>query len=206
MLKKIMLGGMLCVMTLAHAGKKFPYLGIALNNFVTAKPVTGFPKLFYSQFHPGITLSTGFNWTEKPKHNIMQSFKATYFSHRYIQRSIILYAEIGYRYKPGRNWGFSVALGGGYLHMIPAEEQFRQDDNGNWKKMKLKSRPQAAISLSLGIDKRISSSGIRGFIRYQNLLQTPFIPGYVPLLPYNVLHLGITVPTALIRKGGKSEK
>ncbi len=123
-----------------------------------------------------------------------------------MQRSIILYTEFAYRYKAGENWGFTVALGAGYLHMIPGDEQFRQNDNGDWDKIKLKSRPQAAISLSLGIDRKITASGIRAFVRYQNLLQTPFVPGYVPLLPYNVLHLGVTIPTSLLKKGGSDVK
>jgi hypothetical protein len=44
------------------------------------------------------------------------------------------------------------------------------------------------------------------FVRYQNLLQTPFVPGYVPLLPYNVLHLGISIPMVNLKKGGKDAK
>lgn len=195
-----------CLLCLCEAqGKKrLLYLGLAVNNFVTAKPISGFPKLFYSQFHPGLTLSTGFNWKEKTRYNLMQSFKLGYFSHRYVQRSFVLYSEFGYRYKAGARWGFSIAAGAGYLHMIPATEQFRINENGDWEKIKLKSRPQALISLSLGIDYKVSESGIRTFIRYQNMLQTPFVPGYVPLLPYNVLHLGVTVPISLMKKGGKN--
>jgi hypothetical protein len=87
-----------------------------------------------------------------------------------------------------------MALGGGYLHMFPGDEQFRQNDNGEWQSVKITSRPQAMLSLSLGIDKAIGKKGWRAFMRYQNVLQTPFIPGYVSMLPYNVLHLGFTMP------------
>lgn len=187
----------------AKAGRPLAYWGMAVNNYVTAKPITGFPRLFYSQFHPGVTVSTGFNWKEQPKYNLMQTFKAGYFSHRFVQRSVVLYSEFGYRYKAGDKLGLSIALGGGYLHMIPATTQFRKNDEGEWEKIKLKSRPQALISLSLGVDYRVTKSGIRTFIRYQNMLQTPFVPGYVPLLPYNVLHTGMTIPVSLLKKGGK---
>ncbi len=188
------------------AKKPLLYWGLAVNNFVTAKPITGFPKVFYSQFHPGITISTGFNWKEKPKHNWMQSFKAGYFSHRFVQRSILLYTEFGYRYKLGSKIGLSVAIGGGYMHMIPATQQFDLNSDGEWVQKKIKSRPQALISLSMGIDYKITSSGCRAFIRYQNMLQTPFVASYVPILPYNVLHLGITVPMSVLKKGGKDAK
>lgn len=186
-----------------YANKQFKYVGFAVNNFVTALPISGFSKMFYSQWHPGVTVSTGFNWTDKEKHSLSQSFKLAYFSHRYIQRSIILYSEFGYRYKLGKNIGLTAALGGGYLHMIPATSQFRQNDNGDWEEIKLRSRPQGVISLSLGIDYKINEAGNRVFMRYQNMLQTPFVPGYVPLLPYNVLHLGFTVPMSQLKKGGK---
>lgn len=202
----LLLGLFIVVATSAEAKKKLGYIGIAVNNYVTAKPVTGFPKLFYSQFHPGVTLSTGFNWKERNRYDLTQSFKLAYFSHRYIQHSIILYTELGYRYKLGKRFGLSVALGAGYLHMIPATQQFRQNDNGDWEQVKLKSRPQAAISLSLGVDYKVSESGIGAFIRYQNMLQTPFVPGYVPLLPYNVLHVGCTFPMTMFTKGGRDAK
>lgn len=200
-MKKLLTGLILVSFLNVYAGKKLPYIGIAINNYITAKPVSGFPKLFYSQFHPGVTVSTGFNWMDKPKYSLSQSFKLGYFSHRYVQHSFVLYSEFGYRYKTGR-WGLTAALGAGYLHMIPGEQQFRLNDNGDWDKVRVKSRPQAMISLSLGVDYRITESGIRTFMRYQNMLQTPFVPGYVPLLPYNVLHLGVTIPTALFKKGG----
>jgi len=188
------------------AKKPLLYWGIAANNFVAAKPISGFSKIFYSQFHPGLTVSTGFNWKEKPKHNLMQSLKVGYFSHRFIQRSIMLYTEFGYRYKVGNNLGLSVAMGGGYLHMIPATQQFKMKDDGTWEQMNLKSRPQGLISLSIGVDYKINAAGWRTFIRYQNMLQTPFVSGYVPLLPYNVLHVGVTVPMSALKKGGSNAK
>lgn len=202
MLKKIFIIIFIAFSINTYSAKKpLLYWGVALNNFVTAKPISGFPKIFYAQLHPGVTISTGFNWREKPKYNWMQSFKAGYISHRFVQRSVMLYSEFGYRYKIGK-WGFSAALGGGYLHMIPATQQFTMNSNGDWEKKTLKSRPQAMLSLSLGIDYKISTNGMRTFIRYQNMLQTPFVPGYVPLLPYNVLHLGVTIPVSVL-KGGK---
>lgn len=196
-----------CVLCLAfvnmHA-KELKYIGVSVTNNVTALPFSGFPKLFHSQFHPGITLSTGFNWTEKPKHNLMQSFKLGYLHHRFIQKSIMLYSEFGYRHKTTEKLGLSVAVGGGYLHMIPGDEQLRMNADGDWEMIKLKSRPQALISISMGVDYQITENGIRAFVRYQNMLQTPFVPGYVPLLPYNVFHLGATIPMKLIKKGGNN--
>src|SRR5690606_24777504 len=83
------------------AGHKLKYLGISLTNSITAKPITGFPKVFYSNYHPGVCLSTGFNWKSAEKHDLSQSFKLGYFSHRFIQRSVQLYSEFGYRWRPG---------------------------------------------------------------------------------------------------------
>ena len=205
MQSKILALGLLLLVTNSYAAKKLGYVSVALNNYVTAKPVTGFPKLFYSQFHPGITLSTGFNWGEKDKHTWSQSFKAGVFNHRYIQTAILLYTEFGYRCKL-KKWGFTAAFGAGYLHMIPGDEQFKQDENGDWHRVKIPSRPQAMLSFTLGADRSIGEKGNKVFVRYQNVLQTPFIPGYVPLLPYNVLHVGVAMPMSNFRKGGNDAK
>ena len=70
------------VSVLGYGGRPLRYIGFAMNNYVAAKPVTGFPKMFYSQFHPGVTVSTGFNWKERVNYSWMQSFKASFFSHR----------------------------------------------------------------------------------------------------------------------------
>lgn len=189
------------------ARPKLTHAGIAINNYVTALPVSGAPQLFTTKWHPGLTLSTGFNWKDKPGHSWMQSFKFSFFNHRFIQHSFALYTEFGYRYKAGSRWGVTAALGAGYLHMIPGSDQFRQNDDGSWEKIKVKSRPQGMISLSLGVDYKFNEAGNRVFMRYQNLLQTPFIPGYVPLLPYNVFHLGVTFPMSqIIKKGAKNVK
>jgi len=181
------------VSVLGYGGRPLRYIGFAMNNYVAAKPVTGFPKMFYSQFHPGVTVSTGFNWKERVNYSWMQSFKASFFSHRFIQHSFSIYSEFGYRRKAGK-WGYSAALGAGYLHMFPGAQQFKQNDQGEWQSVKITSRPQGLISLSLGIDRSVGQKGWKVFVRYQNMLQTPFIPGYVPLLPYNVLHAGFTMP------------
>ncbi len=206
---KVLLICMLAAVFSSHATRPhqhtFNYISIAVNNYITAKPFNGFPKLFYSQFHPGLTVSSGFNWVNRARHSWSQAFKASVFHHRYIQTAITLYSEFGYRYK-SKNWGYTIAFGGGYLHMIPGTQQFKQDDNGDWHQVKLPSRPQGMLSLSLGIDRLIGKKNNRVFVRYQNILQTPFIPGYVPLLPYNVFHLGLSVPMVNLKKGEKDAK
>lgn len=90
--------------------------------------------------------------------------------------------------------------------MIPGTQQFKQDDNGDWNQVKVPSRSQGMLSLSMGIDRTVGKKNNKMFVRYQNLLQTPFVPGYVPLLPYNVLHLGISIPMVNLKKGGKDAK
>ena len=94
------------VSVLGYGGRPLRYIGFAMNNYVAAKPVIGFPKMFYSQFHPGVTGSTGFNWKERVNYSWMQSFKASFFSHRFIQHSFSIYSEFGYRRKAGK-WGYS---------------------------------------------------------------------------------------------------
>ncbi len=186
----------------ANAKRPFTHIGIAVNNYVTAKPITGIGQLFTTIWHPGVTLQTGLNWKDKTNFSLNQTFKLTYFNHRFIQHGVGMYSEFGIRYKKVKNFGFTAALGGGYLHTINHTAQLKQKDDGTWER-KFRSRPQALISLSLGVDYKINKKGHKIFVRYQNLLQTPFVASYVPLLPYNVFHLGYAVPFNTIFK--KSE-
>ena len=118
------------------------------------------------------------------------SFKLGCFFHRYIQHAVLIYTESGIRYTHGK-LGISAMLGAGYLHSIPATGRFRQKSDGTYTSFGKFGRPQAMLGLTLGLDYPITPSN-RVFTRFQTLVQTPFVPGYVPLLPVNQFHLGLT--------------
>lgn len=170
------------------------YFSIAFTTLHTAFPFGSFSDLFTKEFHPGFELGTGFNWKSRTKHDWFQTFKFGYSYHRFIQHSVVLYSEFGYRYKFSKGFSIAAKIGGGYLHAIPVEKIFKLQEDGTYKKKTNLGRPQAMASFSLGITKKISADGASVFLDYQQRLQLPFIKSYVPLLPSNILVIGVNIP------------
>jgi len=181
---------------LAYGQKKDKQISFALTNSHTAYPFASFSKLFSGPYHPGVELGYGFNWTNKKKHDWYQAFRLGYFYHRFVQHSIPLYTQIGYRYKPWTRMNFNTALGAGYMHSIPATAVLKMNSNGDYEKAKGVGRAQAILNFSVGgrytINKKTDAPSI--FLQYTQQLQAPFINSYVPLLPYNTMALGLSIP------------
>ena len=184
--------GMICH---SSAQKHRPdHYSLAFTTMHTAFPFNSFSSLFTKEFHPGLEIGTGFNWKNKTKHDWLQTFQFGYSYHRWVQHSLTLYTEFGYRYKFSKSFSANTKIGAGYLHAIPAGKIFKLQEDGDYKKKTNIGRPQAMAGFSVGVSKSISRSGMAIFLNYQQRLQLPFIKSYVPLLPSDYLILGITIP------------
>ncbi len=181
-------------------------ISIAFSNSQPAMPFGKFSTLFSGNHHPGVELSTGFNWKTKPKHDWTQSFNLGYSYHRWVQHSIVLYTETGYRYKLPAGFSIESKIGLGYMRSIVATETFSDgvEDGKQYSKI-TSGRSQMVASLSFGAAKTINPPiGCRVFLNYQQRIQTPFIHSYVPLLPYSIVKAGIGFPINTNRKNKKS--
>lgn len=174
--------------------KKLEGLQVSFNNSHTAMPYGRFASLLYKEFHPGIEVGTGFNWKEKKKHDWFQTLKVGYSYHQFVQHSIMLYTEFGYRYKFPAGISAHTKLGAGYLHAIEDSEVFLLGENGEYKRSEKFGRSHPMASLSIGAAKNIGSNGWQLFMDYQQRFQVSFIDAYVPALPVNSLHIGTTIP------------
>lgn len=178
------------------AQQKDQQLSLALTNVHSAYPFASFSKLFSGPYHPGVELGYGFNWSSKKRHDWFQAFRAGYFFHRFVQHGITLYTQGGYRYKPWKQVHFSGALGLGYLHSIPATGVYELNDDGAYEKAKGLGRAQLLVNLSIAgrylLCDQPGSAAI--FLQYTQQLQAPFIKSYVPLLPYNQMAVGVSIP------------
>jgi len=175
---------------------KLNHVSIAFTNSQSAMPFSAFSRLFTGTYHPGIEVSTGFDWKIKSNHDWIQTFSLGYSYHRWVQHSIVLYTELGYRYKFPAGFSAETRLGGGYMRAIVATEVFSDgvEDGKQYSKI-TSGRSQGIASLSFGINKKIQKPfGCMFFLHYQQRIQTPFIQSYVPLLPYNIIRTGVTIP------------
>jgi len=199
-MKKIILFGLVLVLAVqaqAQKEKKQKFISLAFTNSQTAMPFSKFSRLFMSDLHPGIEAGLGFNWKTKKKHDWFQEFRAGYFFHRFVQHGIPVYTNLGYRYKFSTRFSAEALLGGGYLHSIPATAKLKLDDNGEYKNNKGIGRVQGMVNFSVRASYLVNPSAkqpMRLFMQYQQQLQMPFVKSYVPLLPYNVLMIGVSRP------------
>jgi hypothetical protein len=176
--------------------RKEKHISFAVTNSHSAYPFASFSHLFSGPFHPGVELGYGFNWTTGKKHDWYGAFRLGYFHHRFVQHGIPLYTQLGYRYKPGSRVHFNAAIGAGYLHSIPGTAVLKMNSNGDYEKSKGIGRPQALFNLAVGGRYALSTKAGAPyvFLQYTQQLQTPFINSYVPLLPYNQMALGLSLP------------
>jgi len=174
----------------ATAQRKITQLTFETGNAITALPFIGAPQLFYTNYHPFITLGARLVWREKRNHAWEQSINLGYIYHRFVQHSIPLFTETIYRYDLNTLFSMRAHLGVGYLHSIPGTERFELNDQGEYEKIKNIGRAQAGVKFSISAAYALSK-GIRLSVNYGVLGQLPFVKSYVPLLPYNTIQLGI---------------
>lgn len=182
---------------LATAQHKERSVSLAVTNQHSAYPFSAFANLFTKEFHPGIEAGYSFNWKTAARHDWYQAIKLGYFYHRFVQHAIPLYTQYGYRYKLQQHFGFSAALGAGYLHSIPATAVLKLQEDGTYKKAKGIGRGQALLNFTLGALYQLHNGHQNApavFIEYGQEIQTPFIKSYVPLLPYNHIAVGVSLP------------
>ena len=180
----------------AQKKEKTKYLFIAVTNSHTAQPFHSFARLFTSNYHPGVEIGAGIDWINKSKHDWFQTFSTAYSYHRWVQQSIVLYTELGYRYKFPKGFGLAAKIGGGYMRAIIVTDVFSDgmEDGKQYSSAKA-GRNQAILTGSFVFNKTFQTPiKTNLFLEYQQRLQTPFIASYVPLLPYNIMMLGVSFP------------
>ena len=186
----------LFISTIASA-QKSRNISVAFQNVGSAYPFSQFGKLVSEIEHPGVEAGYSFNWKSKNKHVWFQEVKLGYFYHRFVQHAFPFYTDIGYRYQFQKKWSARVAIGAGYLHSIPATGKFKLNENGEYKNDKGIGRSQALAVLNFGTAYTAHPTGerpVKVFATYQQLIQMPFIKQYVPLLPYNAMLIGVSLP------------
>ena len=179
----------------AQTAKREKWVVMDAMNVHTAKPFGSFSGLFGREVHPGFEAGMGWNWKSKSRHDWLQEAKLGYFYHRWVQHSIALYTELGYRYKLPAQFSIEARLGGGYSRVIVANQVFVIDIDKNREYKQITSgRGQAIVTTSFVLNKSLGKEkDKRIFFQYQQRLQTPFVKSYIPLLPYNIAAVGFAL-------------
>jgi hypothetical protein len=172
-------------------------IGIRLSNNITGLPVSTYPSLFYSNFHPGIDFSLKHRINENEKHQWSLSGNVGLFYHHFIQTGIKIYPSIDYALAFNSKWKLNASVDLGYLLAINNVAVLELQDDGNYESNALlKSRSQFMLGWRIGASYTPSgeADGTSYSLAFGTFLQGPYVSGYVPLLPYNSFALGIEIP------------
>ena len=183
---------MLAVPGIGQDKKSIDACQFSISNNHSSKPFSSLGRILVKDFNPGFSLGPQINLSKNQR--LALELKLQYFYLQKVQHSISLSSSIGYRIGlpgdffvyPSIGVGITQSVHAGLIMKLGANGQY--DKSGDW------GRTQFLFLLNERIGKKLSSKGHTMFIAWQQTVQTPFIKEYVPLLPFNSLSLGVTIP------------
>ena len=90
-------------------------------------------RIITTPLHPGLSAGTEFPYNSSEKNRFFQTVKAGVYYHQYIQTSVQVYTEAGYRRALWKGTAAEFRLGAGYLHAFTGTEVFQLQD-GTYRK------------------------------------------------------------------------
>lgn len=174
-----------------NSGFRPDFITLRTGNIASSFPLIGVSSLFQTPYRPYTEVSLSRVFKKETRQLWEHELNIGYFYHRFLQHGIPVHYNLVRRFKIGDYMASRVKLGGGYLHSISAVDQFELNEEGKYEKLKTFGKPQLMFDLALEYDYHINSQ-MDLSLQYKAILQTPFIKSYVPLLPYNSLHLGLS--------------
>ncbi len=168
-----------------------------IGNNHSALPFSRFSKLLYKDFHPVYEIGKSYTLNKSEKMEWFQTANIGYFRHKFVQTNLLFYSENGYSRKVTNSLYANAKLGLGYIHAFTAPDIIKQNADGTYEVKSDYGRPQVMFGLSLGFTYSLVKSvdnAPKLCVDYQTRMQTPYVKSYVPLLPYNVLKVGLLFP------------
>ncbi len=170
--------------------------GFSLSNNITGLPVLTYPKLFTSQFHPGIDLTYSRKLNRSDKNKFYLNANIGGYHHEFVQTLVRIYPDISFQRKISEKLDFKFGLGAGYGLSFEGDRAFIQNEDGTYSSKSLKSaRSQYLITAKFGLEILISAeSKQKLFFQFASVLQGTYVKSYVPILPVNSFHIGYLFP------------
>lgn len=191
-------GWLMVLLQTAGQSQNQPWpLQLTLFDNATLLPGMGWAGVVGIPVHPGISAGTERRWNHAEKNQWFQTARVAMHYHQFVQTSVQLYTETGYRRLFGSWFDAELRLGPGYFHSIPGAPVFEPDGSGGFDRRYKFGRPQFMLTTALGLGFKVAGTPEapwRLLLAYQFYMQTPFSPGYIPFLPNTALHVGLSFP------------
>ena len=180
------------------------FISTTISNTTTGLPVIAYPDLFYTQFHPGIEATYGWQMNKSPKNKLYVNANLGYYHHQFVQSLVKIYPTVLYERKLSDRFNLNAGLGAGYGLSFEGKNAFALQDDGTYEnKPFLGARSQYLIALELGVVYSISREKVNTpqlILGFKSYMQGTYVKSYVPLLPLNSLNIGIRFPLKNIEK------
>ncbi|NND32336.1 MAG: hypothetical protein HKN76_07055 [Saprospiraceae bacterium] len=144
--------------------------------------------------HPGFDLAMITHTKARQKSERSIHWHASYYYHRLVHHSFLLFGEYNWQKKIIGNLGFGLAGGAGYQHTFEDHEIFSLNKSGKYERSAKAGKAHAHISLAAKIQYPLGKRRFEPFLQYRLRLITPFVKTYVPVLPAESYHVGISFP------------
>ena len=192
----------LATYNLAISQSKF--ISTTISNNTTGLPVIAYPDLFYTQFHPGIEATYGWQINKNPKNKLYVNGNLGYYYHQFVQSLVKVYPTMSYERTLSERFNLNVGLGAGYGLSFEGKNAFALQDDGTYdNKPFMGARSQYVIAFELGAVYSLSNQNMNSpqlILQFKSFMQGTYVKSYVPLLPLNSLNIGIRFPLKNIEK------
>lgn len=177
----------LCATTVALHAQGWTEVYATFSAMRPAQPFSKLAGTLVAPLHPLVEAGATYQWNKSNKNLLLQKVNIGFGYHRFLQSVIPAYTTIGYTRKFKYDLDAGAFLGAGYLHSIPLNTRYVLQ-NGSYVKTDPIGKAQVIVRLGAYIQYKQFT------LAYENFLQTPFIRSYVPLMPYNLLTVGYSMP------------
>ena len=157
--------------------------------------------------HPGLIIGTEFYYKKTEENQLFQTLNTGGYFHEGFENGLFIDSETGYRHIFHSGITGDILLGAGYLHTFSNNDVFRQDQTGQYVKIRNYGNPRfmADASAGLGYDfSKKTALNFQPYVRYQFFIEMPWAVGLDELLmAHTVLQAGclFPLPRERFRKG-----
>ena len=206
--KYLMHSGLLFILLIStfDSYSKFTSWEIRFSNNTTGVPFVTYDQLFYSNFHPGLDVGLNYKLNSNVKHQLLLNSDIGVFYHRYLQTALKVYPELEYKFVASPKWEFFGGINAGYMYSFENVAVLKLDDNGDYNKISSfngRNQFMGGLKFGAGFKPSDKESGVTYIVAFSSLVQGPFVKGYVPIVPYNSISIGVNFP--IIIKNVKNE-
>jgi hypothetical protein len=170
----------------------------SLSNNNTALPVSGYPSLFYANFHPGLDISYCVKLKENKKNAYFINYQLNGIYHRFVQTLTTFTTGLTYSHKLHRNIHLSIGGALGLGTSFSNTSVAKINESGEYiTQPVLKARLQFIGTIQPRISFPVSrnkSAMHWVHLSFRTQMQGVFVKSYVPLLPVNGFLIGYSHP------------